>query len=107
VIRGAAEFAIRRKLQADALLQANGLRDGAIFSLRQRGLINLTTDEAPTSFKQSRRPQQTADVLGAKGRAQILRPASFQYGSRRRRLKILPDSSRGSASENSTTRGTL
>lgn len=38
---------------------------------------------------------------------QIDRPASAQYGSRRRRLKILPESSRGRVAANSITFGSL
>ena len=107
MIGGAAEFAVGREPQAGALLQAHCVLDRAIFRRRQRRLVDLAAREAPPRFEQRRRPQQAADMLGAEGWAQILRPASFQYGSRRRRLKILPDSSRGSASENSITRGTL
>ncbi len=38
---------------------------------------------------------------------QMLRPVFSQYGARSLRLKILPESSRGSAAANSTTLGTL
>src|SRR3546814_108713 len=39
--------------------------------------------------------------------SQILRPAFCQYGSRSLRLKILPESSRGSVAATSTRRGSL
>ena len=47
------------------------------------------------------------DVVIGHGFPQMLRPALSQYGARSLRLKILPESSRGSAELNSTTRGTL
>ena len=40
-------------------------------------------------------------------RPQMLRPAFSQYGARSLRLKILPESSRGSDALSSTTFGTL
>ena len=46
-------------------------------------------------------------VSGLRADAQMRRSRPAQYGSRSRRLKILPVSSRGSSSWKSTTRGTL
>ena len=66
VIGGAAEFAVGRKPQADALLQAHGVIDGGIFSRRQRLLIDLAAHKVLPRLKQRRRSQQAADVLGAK-----------------------------------------
>ena len=42
-----------------------------------------------------------------RGTSQIRRPARSQYGSRSRRLKILPESSRGSSRRTSMCLGTL
>ena len=66
VIGRAAEFAVGRKPQADALLQAHRVLDGAVFGCRQRRLIDLAAREAPPRIEQCRRPQQAADMLGAK-----------------------------------------
>ena len=50
---------------------------------------------------------EQGDIVVRHGALQILRPAFSQYGARSFLLKILPESSRGKAALNSTTRGTL
>jgi hypothetical protein len=77
-------------------------------------------------FAASLEPKEVRRVLGGRGgragvdpffgnessrgallRPQMLRPAFSQYGARSLRLKILPESSRGSDALSATTFGTL
>ena len=74
-------------------IDAASAEAGAFGRVDADGTVHLRTPEG--------------DVVVGHGTPQMLRPAFSQYGARSLRLKILPESSRGSAALNSTTRGTL
>ena len=68
VIRGAAELTVGGKPQSDALLQRDRVIDRTVFSRGERCLIDLALREAAAQREQAHRPQQAADMRGAKRR---------------------------------------
>ncbi len=68
VIGAAAEFAVGDEFEAEAFLQGDGVADGLVFGRGQIVLADFTAGETPALFQQIRRPQQAADMLGAKRR---------------------------------------
>ena len=71
VIGAAAEFAVGRELQADALLQRERILDGLVLGRGQRGLVDFAAGEFRALVEQRLRAQQAADVLGAERRLQL------------------------------------
>ena len=67
VIGAAAEFAVGRKPQADPLLQRDRVGDGAVFRGGERFVGDFAAFELPAQVEQILRPQQAADMFGAKG----------------------------------------
>jgi len=63
-----AEFAVRHRLQADILLEPHDLGDGAVLDGAQGGGVDLAPGMPVTRLQQIDRPQETADVVGAKRR---------------------------------------
>src|ERR1043165_2069781 len=61
VIGGAAELAVGREPQSDALLQPHGVLARAVFRRGQRRRVVLAAREAAALLEQRRRPQQAAD----------------------------------------------
>ena len=66
MIGAAAEFAVGDEFKTDPLLQSNGIDDGLIFGLGERGGIDLAFAETGTLAQQFCRTQQAADMFGAK-----------------------------------------
>jgi hypothetical protein len=71
VIGAAAEFAVGRKLQPNALLQRERVLDGLVFGFGQGRLVNFATREFRPLVEQGLGAQQAADVLGAERRLDL------------------------------------
>ena len=71
VIGAAAEFAVGRELQSDALLQRERVLDGLVFGRGQRGLVDFAAREFRAQIEQRLGAEQAADVLGAERRLQL------------------------------------
>src|SRR5262249_21313617 len=68
VIGAAAEFAVGRKFQANALLQCQRVLDGRVLGLGEPRPVTLAGSEFGALLEQPLRAQEAADVLGAKWR---------------------------------------
>ena len=71
VVRAAAELAVGREPQADALLQRDRIPDRLVFRLRQRLPIDLAAKEFRPEVEQTLGTQQAADVFRAKRRLML------------------------------------
>ena len=70
-IGAAAELAVGHDRKPDLLLHVNGLAHAIVLDARELGLADLVAGMAPERLPQRRRPQQAADVVGAKRRAAV------------------------------------
>jgi hypothetical protein len=70
VKEGAAELAVGDALQTNGFLFADDLADGVIFDRTQFFLRNLVSIEARPRLLEMRRPEQTADLVGAERRVE-------------------------------------
>jgi len=68
VPKGTAKLAVRDRLQADVLLAPDDLAYGVVLEPRQLFTRELPAPEALTLGQQLRRPQETANMVGAEWR---------------------------------------
>src|SRR5262249_49944196 len=68
MVGAAPKLAVGRTLEAEPLLQRDRAGDRLVFRARQVVGARVSGGEAPARGEQFRRPQQAADVLGAKWR---------------------------------------
>ena len=69
--RAAPKFAVSHGLQADVFLEFDHFADRPILDFAQRALAHFTVAKLVTRFDKLLRPQQAADVVGAKGRLAV------------------------------------
>jgi hypothetical protein len=70
-IGAAAELAVVRDLEPDILLQFDRIADAAILDFGKARIVDLSRQMIAKRLAQLGRPQQAADVIGAKRRAAI------------------------------------
>jgi hypothetical protein len=64
----AAKLAVGDRGEARRFLKFHDLADGFVFDRFQRGVVDLALAPLATRFDQMRRPEKTADMVGAKRR---------------------------------------
>jgi hypothetical protein len=70
-IGAAAKFAVRRHLKSNLVLQAHDGTDAVVLNARELVVSDLVGGMTAERLSQGLRPQQAADVIGAKRRAAI------------------------------------
>ena len=82
-IGAAAEFAVGHDLEPDLLLHVDGVADAIVLDARELAVADLLAGMAPERLPQCRRPQQAADVIGAKRRTAVRSDAHASSPSHR------------------------